>query len=189
MRWNLSVRLGTMIAAATVGTSCSCDDGTWDTGYTPVCTTNQSSVSLTAPARYDLPTTLTVWAHNDLDSYGPGFTIDSGVHEGSAFVVTANVPSSSAPMSYSLPPSTSPVMAQGLLVSAGAMSATETLYASLHLVSGLIDVAISSREAFRASFAMTFEHPTTGEHFSLVGGIVDISGCHLQAYSYCKGGD
>ena len=65
-----------------------------------------------------------------------------------------SVPPMYAPMTYTLPVTTPSDTTQGLYVLAVAMAATETSDTNLNLVSGSIDVAISSREEFRGSLAM-----------------------------------
>jgi len=181
--------LGSVIIAGVVGVGCSCDGGTWETSYYPICTTNEGTVILEAPDRYGLSGTLPVLGYSNLDSMGPGFHAAPQERKDYIFSLEVTVPPMTAPMRYTLPVTASSLDAREPVILAVAMAASDTQDTVLDLVSGLIDVAVSTSEEFRASFEMVFENPTTGERFSLSNGTTEISGCRLQEQRYCQAGD
>jgi hypothetical protein len=149
------------------------------------------TATLASPARLALPTTVpvergnTCLATDNTCSENPSFYLGT-VHlaDGNQFVLTITVPQMKGAATYTLPLS-SPV--SGLTIDAALV--TPVSWPALTVVSGTIAVDSASPEGLHATFALELELSTTGERFSLSGGTVDLSGCHVGSQDVCVGGD
>ena len=149
------------------------------------------TATLASPARLALPTTVpvergyTCLAADNTCSQNPTFNLGTTYSAGgNQFVLTITLPQVEGAATYTLPwSSTTP----GLAIDAALV--TPVSWPALTVVSGTIAVDRSSPEGLHASFALELELSTTGERFSLTGGTVDLSGCHVGSIDVCTGGD
>jgi len=190
----LTVLLSSLIAM--VGSSCdiSCEGGSWQKTAKVVCGAT-GSATLTSPARFGLPATLSeANGRSCMDASG-GCSIGPEVGLGKSFGtgeygfgLNIVLPTIQGSASYTLP---SPPGEPYVLVSASLGSAISGTISGtgLHVVSGTIAVAESNPSELRISFEMELELPATLERFSITGGAVTAGGCSIEQPRVCVGVD
>jgi len=185
------------LGAGAAGTGCniSCEGGSWQDQPYVMCAA-QGTATISAPASLGLPASASlVRGTTCLDTARtcteqPTLFFEAVASSGRTIAsVEIHVPAATGPASYTLPlvrPASGP---------APDVSATVYYFPegggaeAFTVVSGTIDVPVSTPDELRASFSFMLRLPSTGDLVTVDGADDDVAPCHVVTRSVCVGGD